>query len=65
MRNVFKYVAIPIASYMMMSFSTFAQQRSYDIKTIGKHEDEVLGVFVNGDNTRFATSSLDESIKIW
>ncbi|MGE5480056.1 MAG: WD40 repeat domain-containing protein [Chloroflexota bacterium] len=37
----------------------------YEMKTIGRHSDEVLGVFVNWDNTKFASCSLDETIKIW
>ncbi len=42
-----------------------AQTRNYTMSTIGKHDDEVLGVFVNQANTRFATCSVDETIKIW
>ncbi|MFM8178777.1 MAG: WD40 repeat domain-containing protein [Candidatus Kapaibacterium sp.] len=42
-----------------------AQTRTYSVSTIGKHNDEVLGVFVNAANTRFATCSVDETIKIW
>lgn len=42
-----------------------SEQLSYSMKTIGKHDDEVLGVFVNKANTKFASCSLDESIKIW
>ena len=42
-----------------------AQQRVYEMKVIGKHDDEVLGVFVNGNDSKFATCSLDETIKIW
>lgn len=42
-----------------------AQNRTYTMSVLGKHNDEVLGVFVNGSNTRFATCSVDETIKIW
>ena len=37
----------------------------YEMATVGTHEDEVLGVFVNEDDTKVATCSLDETIKIW
>jgi WD40 repeat protein len=40
-----------------------AQQRVYEMKVIGKHDDEVLGVFVNGNDSKFATCSLDETIR--
>ena len=42
-----------------------AQKYNYEMKTIGSHEDEVLGVFVNEDDTKVATCSLDETIKLW
>lgn len=47
------------------SLNAIAQQLSYTVTTVGKHSDEVLGVFVNEANTKFATCSLDETIKIW
>ena len=53
---------------MMTAFlvsASVAQQRSYTMKVIGSHDDEVLGVFVNGDNTKVATCSLDETVKVW
>ncbi len=49
----------------LVSMQGFAQQRTYTMTTIGHHDDEVLGVFVNQANTRFATCSVDETIKIW
>ena len=59
MRTMLKYVAIPVASYMVMSLTAFAQQRTYDLKTVGKHDDEVLGVFVNGDNPASVRTCFD------
>ncbi len=38
---------------------------NYTMKIIGKHDDEVLGVFVNWNNTMFASCSVDETIKLW
>jgi len=50
----------------VLSLTTIvAQEYKYSMKTIGQHDDEVLGVFVNEDNTKVATCSLDETIKIW
>jgi WD40 repeat protein len=49
----------------VMAGSVSAQPRTYTSKTIGKHADEVLGVFVNDANTGFATCSIDETIKTW
>ncbi len=53
-----------IAQAASLSFLS-AQQRTYEMKTVGKHSDEVLGVFVNAADTKFATCSLDETIKLW
>lgn len=47
------------------SIAVIAQSRTYTMSILGKHNDEVLGVFVNQANTRFATCSVDETIKIW
>ncbi|MBM2813779.1 MAG: repeat protein [Ignavibacteria bacterium] len=41
------------------------QTSDYVMKTIGNHEDEVLGVYVNWNNTMFASCSVDETIKLW
>jgi len=62
MRLIFAILCFSIVSY----FSTFAQDNlSYQMKIVGKHDDEVLGVFVNEANTMVATCSLDETIKLW
>lgn len=42
-----------------------SQNFSYQMRNVGRHDDEVLGVFVNEDNTMVATCSLDETIKLW
>jgi len=49
---------------LTLSVSTLAQS-TYKMTTIGIHDDEVLGVFVNSKNTMFASCSVDETIKIW
>lgn len=51
------FVALPVV--------LCAQPKTYTTTIVGKHNDEVLGVFVNQANTRFATCSVDETIKIW
>lgn len=45
--------------------ASYSQGLKYTMHTMGSHDDEVLGVFVNEDNSKVATCSLDESIKIW
>jgi WD40 repeat protein len=53
----------------LISLATFqfseSKQYEYTMKTIGTHDDDLLGVFVNWDDTKVATCSLDETIKIW
>lgn len=58
------------AGLILMIFSTsnislFANEGYYTMKTIGQHDDEVLGVFVNWNNTMFASCSVDETVKLW
>lgn len=58
--------AITLLLFLMLGFAvSFAQTYNYTMRTVGNHEDEVLGVFVNEDNTKVATCSLDETVKIW
>jgi WD40 repeat protein len=54
-----------IVAFVVFSFVAHAQKVTYTMETIGTHEDEVFGVFVDEEDTRFATSSLDETVKIW
>src|SRR5579883_3560503 len=54
----------------VMVHSAFAQldpssTRKYTMETIGHHDDECTGVFINKANTMMATSSMDETIKLW
>jgi ribosomal protein S4 len=62
-----KILILVLISLFLASATVFPQKTklTYTMKTIGQHEDEVLGVFVNEDNTKVATCSLDETIKIW
>ena len=64
MRKVHACVSM-LAVIVSMTVVAYAQQRTYSMSTIGKHDDEVLGCFVNTGNTMAATCSLDESIKLW
>lgn len=50
---------------MCFAFNMAFAKLDYTMKTVGKHNDEVLGVFVNEQNSKVATCSLDESIKLW
>src|SRR5690606_25379063 len=53
---------------ILVTFNTVtsnSQTYKYELRTIGKHTDEVLGVFVNEADSQVATCSLDETIKIW
>jgi WD40 repeat protein len=50
---------------MMTVQETVAKKWEYKMRTIGQHDDEVLGVFVNYFDSKVATCSLDETIKIW
>lgn len=50
---------------VLSGFSLYSQTAEYKETICGKHADEVLAVFVNENDTKFATSSLDETIKIW
>lgn len=59
-----KYTLILILIFVSHNLC-FSQDYKYTMTTVGKHDDEVLGVFVNEDNSKFATCSLDETIKIW
>lgn len=59
---------ISLISLVFFLYSTslvYTQILNYTMTTVGKHNDEVLAVYVNEENTKFATSSLDETIKIW
>lgn len=64
-RGFFGTSHIFIVMFISVISSATAQPKTYTLSTLGKHSDEVLGVFVNGANTRFATCSVDETIKIW
>lgn len=48
----------------LLSYQLYSADK-YTMKTIGNHEDEVLGVFVNSNNTMMASCSVDETIKLW
>jgi WD40 repeat protein len=61
MKNVKMIFVISII--FLGATNLFSQQ--YKMITVGQHDDEVLGVFVNEDDTKVATCSLDETIKIW
>lgn len=54
------FIALSIVNY-----SLYANEAYYTVKTIGQHDDEVLGVFVNWNNTMFASCSVDETVKLW
>jgi WD40 repeat protein len=56
---------LAVAAMVTLVATSSGQQRSYTMKTVGKHADEVLSVFVNSANSMAATSSLDESVKLW
>jgi WD40 repeat protein len=60
-------IKIFLLSFLLFGFvsNSWSQERKYTEQTVGKHSDEVLGVFVNEDDTKAATCSLDETIKIW
>jgi WD40 repeat protein len=58
-------IIVLLAFGFILSGNLLAQELKYKMETIGKHEDEVLGVFVNEDNSKVSTCSLDETIKIW
>lgn len=49
----------------MIGGELYAQDMKYSMTTIGHHDDEVLGVFVNENDDMVATCSLDETAKIW
>lgn len=65
MRNYNRKSLILLLVLVLTSISVIAQPLVYKSTIIGKHNDEVLAVFVNEANTKFASSSLDETIKIW
>lgn len=61
MRTLIFMLFTAVSLNLLYSQSTL----KYDTRIVGSHEDEVLGVFVNEANTKVATCSLDETIKIW
>ncbi len=64
--GVFMRIIIVLLLTIIFGVQTYSQTKlNYEMRTIGKHDDEVLGVFVNEANTMVATCSLDETIKIW
>ena len=60
-RIIVFFSIIVIASFYMQAQDSY----NYKMKTIGKHDDEALGTFVNSNNSMFATCSVDETIKLW
>lgn len=61
MRNLF----VLFLFFLFQTTLNAQKTLNYEMRTIGSHDDEVLGVFVNEANTMVATCSLDETIKIW
>ena len=64
MARIFGILFFSLLFFGFVSHS-WSQGVKYTEHTVGKHSDEVLGVFVNEDDTKVATCSLDETIKIW
>jgi WD40 repeat protein len=65
LNSVIKRITVIAFAFAALPLLVNAQQKTYTTTIAGKHNDEVLGVFVNQANTRFATCSVDETIKIW
>ena len=61
MKNILSLLLFSIISLSLVT----AQTKQYEDRIIGRHYDEVIGVFVNSNDTRVVTSSLDETCKVW
>lgn len=61
--RIFAFVSLLLFALLYSLYSQGSIQ--YEMRTVGSHDDEVLGVFVNEANTMVATCSLDETIKLW
>src|SRR5690349_2448813 len=65
MKNFLVYALVVIAVQSGFAQLDPSSVRKYELRKIGQHDDECLGVFINKDNTVMATCSMDETIKLW